>query len=208
MTSSLRSREGTSMKKLVTVVVSLLLAFTACGSDDNPAIEAPGGDESSGEAADGHNDADVAFAQGMIPHHEQAIEMADMVLERGASAEVKALSTRIKEAQAPEIELMRGWLGDWGEETTEEAPHAGMGSSDEPTMMTEAEMDDLEKASGAELDKMFLEMMIRHHEGAIAMAETEVSDGEFPDAVELAKQVMQAQDAEIDEMKRLLAALG
>lgn len=198
------------MKKLVMVVVMsfLAVAFSACGGDDNPAIEAPDGDESSESASDGHNDADVAFAQRMIPHHEQAIEMADMVLERGASAEVKALATRIKEAQGPEIELMRGWLEQWGEDTTNAEPHAGMGSSDEPTMMTDADMDDLEKASGAELDKLFLEMMIRHHEGAIAMAETEVSDGEFPDAVKLAKQIMQAQDAEIDEMRRLLRALG
>ena len=200
------------MKKLFLpflVVLAILLA--ACGSDDDPALE--GADDGAGSAdAAEHNDQDVAFAQGMIPHHEQAIEMSDMVIERGERAEVKALAEQIKEAQAPEIETLRGWLEDWGESEAAEAEHGGgHGASEddgEMTMMSEEEMAELEKASGGELDRMFLEMMIRHHEGAIAMAQTELEAGQYPEAKEMAQVIIDTQQEEIDRMTELLETLG
>lgn len=184
------------MKRMLSMLLLVLaLVSAACGRGNDPTMGA-GGDSSEGE----HNDADVTFAQGMIPHHEQAIEMSDMILERGEDAEVKALAEDIKAAQGPEIETMRGWLEDWGEK--ESAVH-DMGGAD-GTMMTDEEMGQLEKASGAELDKMFVEMMIRHHEGAIVMAETELKEGKFPPAKELAKNISDTQQAEITLMKNLL----
>lgn len=196
------------MKKLLIVAVAgLALLASACGSDDDPTLEADD-NGSTGAAAEAHNEADVAFAQGMIPHHEQAIEMSDMVLERGEHADVKALAEDIKAAQTPEIEILRGWLQEWGEEEAPDAGHSGMGGGEDATMMSDDEMAELEDASGAELDKMFLEMMIRHHEGAISMAEAEVEDGEYPDAIELAEKIVDDQSAEIDEMKALLTKLG
>ena len=196
------------MKRVLTLLLLLLAVLSAaCGSDDDPTVEA-GDDGSGGSAAQQHNDADVAFAQGMIPHHEQAIDMADMVLERGEDAEVKALAEDIKAAQGPEIETLRGWLEDWGEEESADAGHGDMGGEGDGTMMTDEEMEQLEQASGAELDKMFLEMMIRHHEGAIAMAETELEDGEFPPAKQMAQNISDTQQAEITKMKDLLTKLA
>ena len=194
------------MRKLLTLLLlSLAALVAACGGGDDPTVEP--GDDASADAAD-RNDADVVFAQGMIPHHEQAIDMAGMVLERGSNADVKSLAEDIMAAQVPEIEILRGWLQEWDEsETPEHGGHA-TGDSGEMTMMTDEEMKQLEGASGADLDTMFLEMMIRHHEGAISMARTEVEDGRFPDAKELAQKIIDTQQAEITTMKDLLAMLG
>lgn len=199
------------MKKLFALALLLMALVTAaCGSDDDPAVEAGTGGEA-GSSAPEHNDADVSFAQNMIVHHQQAIEMSDIVIEKGENPDVKALAERIKGAQTPEIEILRTWLEEWGEEETpsNDAGHGGMDmGGDDATMMTEDEMAELEAAEGAALDKMFLEMMIRHHEGAISMAEAEVEDGEYPDAIELAEKIVDDQSAEIDEMKALLTKLG
>lgn len=199
------------MRRLLSIAVLLIAVVAgACGSDDDPAVEAGSGDDAAASTPE-HNDADVEFAQKMIVHHTQAIEMSDMVLENGEDADVKALAEQIKTAQTPEIEIMRGWLEDWGEDEAPAADggHAGMDmGGDDATMMTDDEMAELEQAEGAELDKMFVEMMIRHHEGAISMAKTEVDDGEFPDAVELAEKIITDQQAEITEMKSLLDKLG
>lgn len=139
----------------------------------------------------------------MIVHHQQAIEMSATVRERGENAAVDALATRIEEAQAPEVKLMRGWLASWDvKESSGMAGHGG-GANDE-TMMSEDEMNRLEAATGSDLDRLFLEMMIRHHEGAISMAETELEDGEFPAAKDLAEKIIAAQRAEIAEMRQLL----
>lgn len=206
------------MKKLFLpflLVLSILLA--ACGSDDDPALErAEGGGGNTAEAD--HNDQDVEFAQGMIPHHSQAIEMSDMVIERGENAEVKALAEQIKDAQAPEIETLRGWLKEWGEPETSEAgqgqEHGGSGAdgemtmSDDEMMMSDDEMAELDKASGVELDRMFLEMMIRHHQGAIAMAQREVEAGQYPEAKEMAQVIIDTQQEEIDRMRKLLETVG
>ena len=199
------------MKKRLPLLVLLTLLIAgvtgACGSSDDPALEGAGDTTSSTGAAEEHNDADVAFAQGMIPHHAQAIEMADMALERGESADVKRLAGEIKAAQGPEIEKMRGWLKAWGEPEKPEADHSSMGDDGkDSTMMSESEMGELEAASGAELDRKFLEMMIRHHRGAIAMAETEVADGKFADALALAREIIETQQAEITTMEKLLSS--
>ena len=199
------------MKKLYAIALLLMaLVAAACGSDDDPAVETgPGGD--AGSSAAEHNDADVSFAQNMIVHHEQAIEMSEMVIEKGENPDVKVLAERIKDAQTPEIEILRTWLQEWGEEETpsDDAGHGGMDmGGNDATMMSDDEMAELEDAEGAELDKMFLEMMIRHHEGAISMAEAEAEDGAYPDAIELAEKIVDDQSAEIDEMKALLTKLG
>jgi len=152
------------------------------------------------------NDADVAFAQGMIPHHEQAVEMADIALDPtvGASDVVRDLATRIKAAQDPEIELMTGWLTTWGQPITMDE-NGGHDMSSMEGVMTAEEMDSLAAATGADFDQMWMEMMIRHHEGAIAMAETVKASGSNPDALVLADQIIGAQQAEIVEMQGFLA---
>ena len=180
------------------------LAGAACSSnDDDPTIGAGAeGDEAVDEAP--HNDADVAFAQGMIPHHEQALEMAALASENASDERVKELAAEIEAAQEPEIEEMQAWLSSWGEEVAADGEHHEEGSGG---MMTEEDMAALESATGAEFDRMFLEMMIEHHRGAIEMAETEIADGEFPDAIDLARTIKSAQEAEITEMEALLEEL-
>lgn len=166
----------------------------AAGVDDEPALEPPPAE---------HNEADVAFAQGMIPHHQQAVEMSDMALTRAASPKVKNLATRIKEAQGPEIETMKRWLADWGQPVKDE--HGGHGGQGSQGMLSEAEMGQMRSTSGAAFDRMFLQGMIRHHEGAVTMAKEEQAKGQFPEAKELAARIEAQQEAEITEMRGLLA---
>lgn len=179
------------------LLAAALLTLAGCGNEDDT------------DAAAGHNDADVTFAQEMIPHHEQAIEMAELAETRAQSQEVKNLAADIEAAQDPEIETMTGWLESWGEDVpghgTAGMDHGDMSSDDMPGMMSDDEMADLMTASGAGFDQMFLTMMIEHHEGAIEMAQTEQAEGEFPDAIELAEDIETAQTAEIQTMQDLLA---
>lgn len=158
-----------------------------------------------GSADKTFNDADIAFASEMIPHHQQAVEMAALAETRAQSAEVKDLAARIKGAQDPEIRQMTAMLESWGEEApSADGGHGGHGSM--PGMMTDDEMSGLMGAQGAQFDRMFLEMMIRHHEGAIEMARTEIADGADPEAKKLAETIARVQQQEIDEMKGLLAS--
>ena len=159
-----------------------------------------------------HNEADVTFAQGMIPHHDQAIAMSDLAPARATRPEVRALAERIKAAQGPEIARMEGWLEDWGEPLTAEGDggddHAGMdmggGMSGGGGMLSDAEMQQLEASTGADFDRLFLEGMIRHHEGAVSMARDEQANGKFEGAKELARSIIRSQEAEIAEMRALL----
>lgn len=163
-----------------------------------------------------HNDADVAFAQGMIPHHRQAIEMSRLAAQRAQSEEVKKLANQIEAAQAPEIKTLTGWLRQWGVPVSAKnmpskpnmndgdmgqgsMGHDGMG------MMSPDQMQQLTKASGAEFDRMFLTMMIKHHQGAVTMAQTELRNGQYPPAKQLAQKIIDTQQAEIATMKNLLA---
>jgi uncharacterized protein (DUF305 family) len=151
-----------------------------------------------------HNQADVTFAQMMIPHHAQAVEMSGIILAKpGMPAGLTALATRIKAAQAPEIEQMTGWLTGWNVPTMM-ADHSGHGMSG---MVDDAGIDKLTSATGTEAARLFLEQMIGHHEGAIDMAQQEISAGKFPEAVKLGHDIVDAQQAEITQMKQLLASL-
>ncbi|YCQ19759.1 DUF305 domain-containing protein [Arthrobacter sp. Z1-9] len=151
-----------------------------------------------------HNQADITFAQMMIPHHAQAVEMSDIVLAKtDLPAEVTALATRIKEAQAPEIEAMTKWIKDWNMPAAV-SDHSQHGMSG----MVDAEgIDKLKAAQGAEAARLFMEQMTGHHEGAVEMAQQEISAGKYPEAIQLARDIVTAQETEIAEMKQLLAGL-
>ncbi|MDQ0663118.1 uncharacterized protein (DUF305 family) [Arthrobacter ulcerisalmonis] len=156
-----------------------------------------------GASAD-HNQADIMFAQMMIPHHAQAVEMSGIILAKpDMPAEVAALASKIKAAQAPEIEQMTGWLTGWNVPTMM-SDHTGHGMSG---MVDDDGIDKLKSATGTEAARLFLEQMIGHHEGAIDMAQQEISAGKFPDAVKLGRDIVDAQQAEITQMKQLLATL-
>lgn len=160
-------------------------------------------ESSSSNPAGDFNEADVTFATDMIPHHRQAVAMAELAGSRAKSPEVKVLAKQIMEAQDPEIQTMSGWLTAWGESVPDDMSGMDMSTS-MPGMMSSDDMDALMNASGAEFDQIFLTMMIEHHNGAIEMAKTEQADGRYPDAVALAQQIESAQTAEISTMQDLL----
>ncbi len=151
-----------------------------------------------------HNAADVTFATDMIPHHRQAVEMADFAESRSSNPEVLELAAGIRDAQDPEIATMSGWLEEWGEPLPEEMD--GMARGGMPGMMSEEQLAELEAATGTTFDEQFLEMMIDHHTGAVQMAQTEQADGQFADAIALAEQIEESQTAEIATMEELFAA--
>jgi uncharacterized protein (DUF305 family) len=202
---------------LSTTAIAAALALAGCStgtsgtsatsSSASSGSSMPGMDHGSGmmsssapAAAAEHNAADTMFAQGMIPHHEQAVEMSEMMLQKkDIPASVTDLATRIKAAQAPEIETMTGWLKSWNESATMGAGHTMDG------MMGEDDLKQLETAQGTEAAKLFLKQMIAHHEGAVMMAKTETAQGKNADAIKLSKDIVTAQEAEIKEMQDLLA---
>ncbi|EFQ82885.1 hypothetical protein HMPREF0063_12094 [Aeromicrobium marinum DSM 15272] len=156
------------------------------------------------------NDADVTFAQEMIPHHRQAVEMSDLAATRSTDPDILALADEIIAAQDPEIALMTGWLDDWDEDVPGDmGDMSGMdhgGDGQMAGMMSPEQMSDLRGSTGPEFDRLFLEQMIEHHEGALEMAVREQSDGRFTDAIALAQEIERTQMAEIARMKDLLAS--
>lgn len=195
------------------LAVAGMLTLAACGGDDDSMGDMPGMGSSSDmrsttattspDATADFNDADVAFATDMIPHHRQAVEMAGLAETRAESQEVKDLAAQIKGAQVPEIETMTGWLTAWGQPIPEDMGGMDMSGS-MPGMMSMEDMQNLVDASGAEFDRRFLTMMIEHHQGAIEMAKTEQSDGTNEAAIRLAEDIEAAQTTEITTMKGLL----
>ena len=188
---------------MLIALVASVLVVGAC-SDDG-AQEAAPSSTSTPQAAAQYNDADVAFATAMIPHHQQAVEMAELAADRAESPEVRQLAEDIAGAQEPEIQTMTQWLEDWGQETpTDSMDHGDMGHGDPeemPGMMNESEMTQLEESDGNAFDQMFVQMMIEHHEGAIEMARDEQANGKHAEAVALAKKIESDQQAEIAKMK-------
>ncbi|WP_419503926.1 DUF305 domain-containing protein [Lentzea aerocolonigenes] len=168
------------MKKSLIGAAVGMLVLSACSSTEN-------------------SPADVAFAQQMVPHHEQALEMAKLVPDRSSNDKVRGLAERIEKAQDPEITRMNGWLKEWG--ATAEQDHTG---HDMAGMMSHEDMAKLENATGAAFDEQWLDMMIKHHEGAVEMARTELDQGEDADAKKLAQAIIDGQQQEITEMKDLL----
>ncbi|HEX7824538.1 MAG TPA: DUF305 domain-containing protein [Mycobacterium sp.] len=191
----------------VPLATALFLAGCAGSGDSMPGMDHGGGSSSApSESAEADfNMADSMFAMMMIPHHQRAVEMSDMILAKSdVDQQVLDLAQQIKDAQQPEIDTMQGWLDDWGMS----ADDMDMGDMDHGGgMMSEEDMAQLEAATGADAARMFLEQMIEHHKGAIEMAETELADGKNPDAKELAQAVVDTQSAEITTMEDLLAQL-
>jgi uncharacterized protein (DUF305 family) len=185
--------------RLVVAGFALMSAVLAgCGSDDG---------DNGATSDQTFNSADVEFAQGMIPHHAQAIDMAELVPDRSEMAEVQSLAQDIEAAQQPEIDQMSGMLEEWDEDVpdADAGGHADHGSADGMEgMMSDDDMAALGAATGAEFDRMWLNMMIEHHEGAISMSQSVLDDGVNPEVAELAEEIIEAQQAEIDQMRQLL----
>ncbi len=152
------------------------------------------------------NAADIMFVQMMIPHHEQAIEMSEIILAKdGVDPEVAELAEQIRAAQGPEIALMERWLDDWGLPSMSGMDHGGMDHGGMEGMLSDEQMAELESATGSQGSPLFLEFMIEHHEGAVDMAEDVIDDGRSVDVRQLAEQIITSQTAEMATMRSLLA---
>ena len=162
------------------------VGLAACGDDDTSSTPS------------GPNGTDRAFVAEMIPHHESAIEMAEMAQEKGKSAFVMKLADDIVSTQNDEIAVMR--REDEGLETAG-VKEGSLGMEDH---MTGMDQDPAELEGAADFDKEFLQMMIPHHEGAIAMAEVELDKGGDPELRGIAQDIVRAQEREIGEMRKQL----
>lgn len=237
----------TAVAAAVLAAASVVAACSDSGTNQETTSRAPT-QSVSAAPAESHNHADVMFAHHMIPHHQQAVEMSDMILEKqGIDSRVADMARQIKDAQGPEIEQMQGWLDQWGmpgpggmpgpEGTGGNMPpgHGGMHGSGTETvsppaspapsgsmmpgmpgmgnmsgmegMMSPADMQALQNAQGVEASKLFLTQMIQHHQGAITMAQNEIDNGQYPEAVALAKSIVSSQQREIDTMNEILKSL-
>jgi uncharacterized protein (DUF305 family) len=225
-----RLRRPVGPARAVTGAVVLSLVLTACAGSDISA-KAPGSGANRSTAsraaptpaattADGsdladprHNPVDVSFAQEMIAHHRGAVTMSKLAPARASSVQVKDLAARIRAAQGPEIELMTSWLPIWGEPVTTGNAMSEMGHSTKSGtgsaggMMTGTQLKQLKAATGQDFDRMFLQLMIGHHRGALSMARTEETGGSNPPAVALAKSIRTTQTNEIAQMAQLLKDL-
>jgi uncharacterized protein (DUF305 family) len=189
--------------------LAALLTVTACSSSGNQsatsAMSSAGSSaaSTSAPATSAHNQADVTFAQNMIPHHQQAIQMSDIIMgKQGIDPRVVQLANQIKAAQGPEIQQMQSWLSQWGQPTMSMAPGMLM-----PGMLPDQDMTALQNAQGVDASKQFLTGMIQHHQGAIAMAQDEIKSGQYPPAVALAHSIATTQQQEITTMQSILASL-
>jgi uncharacterized protein (DUF305 family) len=199
----------TSRRLTASALLAAALLLTACGNGDDTAGTGSsggygGGHSSSDSTSEQANDADIAFLTGMTPHHEQAVEMSEIVLAADPPAEVAEIATQIQDAQDPEIEQMEGMLEDLGEDP---AGHGGGHSAGHGGMMSDEYMAQLRAATGTEAARLYLEGMIEHHQGAIDASETQIAEGQYPPAIELAKKIAADQAAEITRMRELLAGL-
>ncbi|MFC0449621.1 DUF305 domain-containing protein [Rhodococcus jostii] len=195
----------TTKTALIAAAAGAVLVLAGCSTGASDSSAAPSTPTTSAAESQAHfNDADVAFLDGMYPHHAQAIEMADMVAGHTGNADVVALAAAIKAAQQPEMDRMTTWLQQWGQPVPASGTSGMHGMhGDGDGMMSADRMDALTALSGAEFDRQWLTMMIEHHEGAIDMANTELADGENPDVRQMATDIVAAQQKEITDMQAL-----
>lgn len=225
-TPSPRTRRSRTKAALAAAAAATALLVAGCagssaashdGHDDRAgaAHSAPASTTSASPSTSAaHSDVDAAFARDMVVHHEGALDMAELAVERASTPEVRALAERVRAAQQPEIDLMQGWLAAWGEdpaggeqESQHGDQHGGHGTDPSSMGMSEQDAAALEAATGTAFDRLFLQQMTVHHEGAVEMAREEQVSGSDPQARALAQRIEADQTAEVAEMAALLAQL-
>lgn len=208
----MRTNRLLTLSAAVLAAVALSATVAACSDDSSGDNTSASSDSETASNGDVFNDADVTFATDMIPHHAQAIQMVTLTDTRTLDPEVKQLAEDIRAAQSPEVETMVDWLTAWDKEVPATSMDHSNGDDamsempdmDMPGMMSGDEMQALADAPDAEFQDMWLQMMKQHHEGAIEMAKTEEKDGSYPAAIDLAKTIITAQEAEIEQIDQLL----
>ena len=198
------------LRPIVMLLGGLAAALTlaGCGESDGGSEPAHGMDmgrsSSSSPMASEGEAVDIAFAQVMIPHHQQAVAMADLAAQHAKSSGVQSLSAQIKSAQGPEIEQMTAWLEEWGAPMEMSEGEHDMGGMTMFGMMTDDAMAALAESRGASFDRMWLQMMIAHHQGAIQMAQDVLEESSNDDVIAMAEAIVEGQKAEINTMEQLL----
>lgn len=190
-------------RHLAAPAVALAAAVAVSGCTVNITVPPPEGQERMGYGMSSSFTEIEMFAEMMIPHHQQAIDMANLALDKDSvSPELKNLSQRIIDGQTPEITLMEGWL-----DGSDRQGVGGMMSSGGEMMMggmaSEEEMANLATLDGSDFEAEFLALMITHHEGALRMVHM-IQGSSFDEAAELARDIVRVQTAEIEEMKIML----
>ncbi|MFI6918700.1 DUF305 domain-containing protein [Nonomuraea spiralis] len=210
------------MRAALIVIAGTLIALSGCSSGASTAPRAdstapvlvpgrpgeqartlPPGEAATAVPAPTANAADITYVQDMVLHHRQALDMAILAPTRADSTKLKSLADRIKAAQGPEIQFMSTWLTQQGQKVPDH--HAAHG--DMPGMATPEQMAALKAAKGKDFDRLFLELMIKHHLGALEMSEKVLTDGSHIKIEELATDVSVTQTAEIRRMQEMQAAL-
>ncbi|WP_020674376.1 DUF305 domain-containing protein [Amycolatopsis nigrescens] len=191
-------RKNTTLSSGVLVTAAALM-LAGCAGSDAPGAAVPDASPPS-PGVSGFNPVDVAFATQLIPHHQQALEIAAHAGAQAVGPGVKAVAARIEEADEPQVAELSKLLENWGQPAPED-PGIDHGS---PTgKLSETEVGRLRSATGAEFDRLFAELMIKHHQGSVSMANKQIAEGVNPEAVDLARRVLMAQQAEIAELEKL-----
>jgi uncharacterized protein (DUF305 family) len=199
--------EMTVLKTSLISAAAAIVVLAGCANDSSnlgTPMEQGSTSAAAGPSASAFNDIDTRFVQMMLPHHDQAVSMSDLLLDkRGVNPEVAALARQIKDTQQAEMDTMDGWFEAMGRPQIEEGPHHGGLEG----MLDENEMQQLDQADARHGQRLFLEAMINHHKGAIEMANQEITDGQHPGPVGLAKNIAATQQQEIELMTDLLSRI-
>jgi uncharacterized protein (DUF305 family) len=185
----------------VTAALATAVVVSSCSKTDDHTQHATATSTSSMVAA--HNADDVMFAQMMIQHHQQAVDLAAMAAVHTTNQAVRILAAKISAEQQPEIQAMKALLLQWDVDPNAMGDHGGHGSAMQG-IVDDATMTKLKSLNGPEFDTLWLQAMIGHHQGAIDMAKTEIAKGQSADMTAMAKTMVTAQQAEIDQMKQML----
>lgn len=198
-------RSSIRITTFVSLACAVVLSVGACASEQSGQAPASNGIDMM-DVSEGANPDDVMFAQMMIPHHEQAVVMADLAAGRAEDSQLLTLAAEIKAAQDPEIELMASWLDQWGVPRMSGADAMmSHGSHGMEGMLSDAQLEALASAQGPTFDALFAQYMIEHHEGAVAMAEDVLARGSHPAVAALAREIVVTQEKEIVQLRAFLS---
>lgn len=207
----MKFRLSRKVLSFVGLACAAVVSISACASDESDTSESSSVNQGTDvvditDVSEGANAADVMFAQMMIPHHEQAVVMADLAFDRAEDSQLLALAAEIKAAQDPEIELMASWLDQWNAPRMSGADTMmSHGAHGMKGMLSEAQLETLAQAEGSTFDAMFAQFMIEHHEGAVAMAEDVVTAGSHLAVASLAREIIVTQEKEIVQLRAFLS---
>jgi uncharacterized protein (DUF305 family) len=190
----------TCIARALAVLTALAAAIVLSSCGGSSSKNAPASSQASQQAS--HNRADVVFAANMIPHHQQGLDMSAPVPSQTGNADLIKLASRIASAQQSEIPTLKGFLVQWSAQP--DADTRGPADTAMTGMVGQATMTKLGSLHGADYDRLWLQSMISHHQGAVDMANTEIANGLNADAIALAKRMVSTQQGEIDQMKKML----